>query len=159
MRILGVDPGINITGYGCISIIDRIIHLDEAGVVKPEKSQELSRRLMSLYRDFDDIIKEYVPDVIIIEEVFTHLKYPKTAITMGHARGVILLAAALNNIEVVDYPATRIKKALTGNGHASKEQIQQMIMQILQLKQKPSPPDVADALAAAICHANMNFMF
>ncbi|MCP4727285.1 MAG: crossover junction endodeoxyribonuclease RuvC [bacterium] len=159
MRILGVDPGINITGYGCITIKDRTVHLDEAGVIKPKKSQDLSLRLMDLYRNFDDILKEFDPDVVTVEEVFTHLKFPKTAITMGHARGVILLAAALNEIEIVDYAATRIKKALTGNGHASKEQIQMMVKQILELNQIPSPPDVADALAVALCHANMNFLF
>ena len=112
MRILGVDPGINITGYGCITFIDRTVHLDEAGIIKPKKTQDLSLRLMDLYRNFNEILKEYDPDVVTVEEVFTHMKFPKTAITMGHARGVILLAAALNEIEIVDYPATRIKKAV-----------------------------------------------
>ncbi len=156
MRILGVDPGINITGYGCVAVKGRTLVLEEAGVIKPQKSDNLSIRLTDLYDGFKEIIEDFKPNVVVVEEVFSHIKYPKTAIIMGHARGVIIVACGINKIDVVDYPATRIKKALTGSGHASKEQVQRMIMQVLNLNEAPSPLDITDALAVAVCHANMN---
>jgi len=155
VRILGIDPGLEITGYGCISVHDSGLYLNEAGIIRTKKSDELPYRLSELYDGFTDILKEFEPEVVVIEELYTHYKFPRTAIIMGHARGTLILATGKRSIDVVSYSATRIKKSLTGNGHASKEQMQRMIMSLLGLKNPPSPPDVADAIGVALCHANV----
>lgn len=155
MRILGIDPGLEITGYGCISIHDGGINFNEAGVIRTKKSDDLPVRLTELYDGFTDILKEFEPGVVVIEDLYTHYNFPKTAIIMGHARGTLILAAGQKSIQVVSYSATRIKKSLTGNGHASKEQMQRMIMSLLGMAEPPSPPDIADALGTALCHANV----
>jgi len=155
VRILGIDPGLEITGYGCISVHKDGLNLNEAGIIRTTKSDELPLRLSELYDGITEILKEFEPGVVVIEELYTHYNFPKTAVIMGHARGTLMLAAGKRSIDVVSYSATRIKKSLTGNGHASKEQMQRMIMSLLGLETPPSPPDVADALGVALCHANV----
>jgi len=153
MRILGIDPGINVAGYGCVSFQNGKFKIHEAGVVKPKKSDDMSLRLKDLYENFTEILNDLTPDVVVVEEVFSHVRFPKTSIIMGHARGVLLLCAGLKNIEVISYSANKVKKSVTGNGHATKEQMQRMIMTLLNLKEVPKPHDVADALGVALCHA------
>ncbi|MFC1553247.1 crossover junction endodeoxyribonuclease RuvC [candidate division KSB1 bacterium] len=155
MRILGIDPGLENTGYGCIEVLNNDIILNEAGVIKTKRNHALEVRLTSIFDNLCEIINEFNPDIVVIEELYSHYKHPKTAIIMGHARGAIILAAGKNSVGVVSYSANRIKKSLTGNGHASKEQVQMMIMSVLNLDSPPSPPDISDALAAALCHANV----
>src|SRR5262249_7508489 len=104
------------------------------------------------YNGLVEVIDQYRPEVCAVEQLYAHYKHPRTAILMGHARGVIFLTAAQRGLPVVSYAATRIKKTITGNGHASKEQIQRTIQRELGLAQLPEPPDVADALAVALCH-------
>ncbi len=114
----------------------------------------IETRLASLYDGLNDIIQEYRPDIMAIEEVYIKGDRPETGLKMGHARGVLFLAAAKKGIPVVSYQATGVKKALTGNGRASKEQVQAMVKVILGLDSLPGPADVSDALAVALCYCN-----
>jgi crossover junction endodeoxyribonuclease RuvC len=154
MRILGIDPGLNTTGYGVVEFSAGQPHLIEAGVVRSKASSNasLAERVQEIHDGVADVIATLKPEVLAIEELYTHYDRPTTAILMGHARGVILLAAAQAGIEVVPYRATQIKKTITGNGHAAKWQMQEAIRRELNLPQTPEPPDVADALAIAVCH-------
>lgn len=153
MRILGIDPGLLITGYAAIETTSQgKIGVHEAGVVRGNDREPLEKRLLIISEGIGDIIESTKPDIMVVEELYSHYRHPTTAILMGHARGVIYLCAAAKGIEVISYSATRIKKSLTGNGHASKHQVQQMVTSLLKLKEVPQPPDVADALAAALCH-------
>lgn len=154
MRVLGIDPGLRVTGYGMVEIRGPRVRVVEAGVVRSDDGEPLEERLGRIHRSVRDIVRELKPDAIVVEELYSHYKHPVTAILMGHARGVMLLAAAEGGVPVVSYSATRIKKALTGTGRASKEQVQRMVQSTLRLAQLPEPADVADALAVALCHAN-----
>jgi crossover junction endodeoxyribonuclease RuvC len=154
MLILGIDPGLRCTGYGGIRLTGSAISLVEAGVIRAGGG-ELACRLHELSRGLREVIAAFHPEVMVVETLYSHYKHPPTAILMGHARGVLIAAAAEESIPVVDYPATRIKKSLTGNGRASKLQMQRTILSLLQMARMPEPPDVADALAAALCHANV----
>jgi len=151
-RILGIDPGLNITGYGVLLARDRRFQLHEAGVIRGGSSRDMGRRVAQIYQGLCEVIDQTEPDSIAIEELYSHYQRPRTAILMGHARGVICLAAANHDIPVVGYSATQIKKILTGSGRAPKNQIQQAVQRELGLEQTPDPPDVADALAIAMCH-------
>jgi crossover junction endodeoxyribonuclease RuvC len=152
MRVLGIDPGLLITGYGGLCLENGKCEIIEAGVVRIKPKRPMSTRLQELGAEIEALIKQFKPDVMAIEELYSHYGHPKTAIIMGHARGVILMKAAEAHVPVEPYAATRIKKSLTGNGRASKHQMQLMIRSTLGLNEIPEPPDVADALAVAWCH-------
>ena len=152
MRILGLDPGLNITGYGILERKDNNIKIVEAGVIKPNSKLPLENRLLELGDELDNIISQFKPDLIAIEELYSHYGHPKTAIIMGHARGILFYKAAESKIGVTSYASTKIKNSLTGNGRASKQQVQYMVTSTLNLTQLPEPADVADALAVALCH-------
>ena len=152
MRILGVDPGLVITGYGLIDVVKGEPTLVEGGVVRAPTKLPLEQRLSTIFHGIQEIATEFHPDALALEEVHTQYERPIVAVMMGHARGVICLAAAVNQIPLVSYAPTHIKSALTGNGRASKEQIRRMVMMRLNLKTAPSPLDVSDALAVALCH-------
>jgi crossover junction endodeoxyribonuclease RuvC len=154
-RILGVDPGLHITGYGVLEAVGGRLRLCEAGVVRGRATGNLAVRLESIYAGIADVIASLRPDMMALEELYSHYKRPRTAILMGHARGVICLAATLAHVPVISYSATQIKKILTGAGRAPKEQMQRAVQFELGLAQLPDPPDVADALAAAICHYHL----
>ena len=151
-RILGIDPGLNITGYGVLEIGDGKPRLCEAGVIRGKARGSLTGRLLNIHNGVTEVIAGLRPSVMALEELYSHYKRPRTAILMGHARGVICLAAAQAGIPVVGYSATQVKKILTGSGRASKSQVQQAIMHEFRLSEIPEPPDVADALAIALCH-------
>ena len=155
LRILGVDPGLNITGYGVLEVVGRKPVLIEAGVVRGRDKKSLSRRVAEIHEGVSDIIRELRPDVLAVEELYSHYARPKTAILMGHARGVICLAGVQAGIPVVHYAATQIKRILTGSGRAPKGQMQRAITLELGLDAVPEPPDVADALAIALCHYHL----
>jgi crossover junction endodeoxyribonuclease RuvC len=110
--------------------------------------------LRSLFRELQEVIEEFRPQTVCLEEVYSHPSYPRTSILMGHARGVICLAAGLARVPVVSFSAKRIKQSVTGNGNASKTQVQRSVQQYFSLQRQPHPPDVADALAAALCYLN-----
>src|SRR4051794_13859119 len=152
MRVLGIDPGLNTTGYGVLDFASRQARLIEAGVVRSKASESLGERIKELHTGIAEVIASLKPEVLAIEELYSHYDRPTTAILMGHARGVIILAGANAGISVVNYPATQIKKTITGNGHAAKWQMQEAVRRELNLPSLPEPPDVADALAIAMCH-------
>jgi len=153
--VLGIDPGLQVTGYGLLAARGARVRVVEAGVVRTEQRQPLAERLRRLHDLARGVIADLAPDAIAVEELYSHYRHPVTAILMGHARGVIFLAAGEAGVPVVSYSATRVKKSLTGEGRASKEQVQRMVQSALGLKTLPQPSDVADALAVALCHCNV----
>ncbi len=150
--ICGIDPGLKTTGYALLRIGGRMSILD-AGVCRFDEKLPLTQRLVGLERDITSILSERQPQIVAVEQLYAHYKHPRTAILMGHARGVILLAAGKLGIGVRSYPSTRVKRYLTGNGRASKTQMQRAIQVSLGLTELPEPPDLADALAIALCAA------
>lgn len=150
-RILGVDPGLNTTGYAILDFDGAAIRLREAGVVRSRTSDGIETRLAEIHAGIRDVIANHAPQRMAIEQLFSHYQRPQTAILMGHARGVICLAAGDAGIPVTHYPPARVKKVLTGNGRAPKHQMQVAVQLQLDLPQLPEPADVADAMAVAIC--------
>lgn len=153
MRVLGIDPGINTTGYGVIEISDRTVILLEGGVIRTEVADHpLEERLSCLYDGIIEVLIQFKPEAMALEALYSHYEHPITAVVMGHARGVICLAAARSGVPVFSYASTQIKSSLAGSGRASKEQMQRAIQTRLKLRETPEPHDVADALAVALCH-------
>ena len=150
MKILGIDPGLGITGYGIID--DGTFKLIEAGAIKTKANTPIQERVEKIFDEISEIIKEHKPGVLVLEKIYSHYKHPTTAILMAHARAMACLVCGRTGVKLVNYPSTRIKKAVTGNGHASKEQVQRMVQDILKLKIAPEPVDVSDALAMAISY-------
>ncbi|MDN3513562.1 MAG: crossover junction endodeoxyribonuclease RuvC [Candidatus Brocadia sp.] len=153
MRILGIDPGTQIAGYGVIEKIGSKIVTIDYGSIKANKNQTFSQRLQTIHDKIMDIISKHQPDQMAIEEVF-YSKNIKSAIRIGEGRGIVFLCAASANIPITEYAATVIKKAVVGNGNAQKEQVQEMVKIILALPEIPEPRDASDALAIAICHSH-----
>lgn len=155
MRILGIDPGLRLTGFGVVEVRPGSIEpvLVEGGVIKLNAKTSVADRLAQLAEDLAGVIHEVKPDQLAVEKIYSHYAHPRTAIIMAHARGVILLCAKQAGLAIEELAATEVKKALTGNGHASKEQMQLAVQAQFRLPQPPSPPDVADAIAIATCHA------
>lgn len=150
--ICGFDPGLRCTGYGVIRVDeDDAFELLEAGVLRADVNAPLAIRLAELAGGVDEVLHEYHVDTVAVEQIYSHYQRPRTAILMAHARGVILLEAARHKAEVIHLPATTIKKHVTGNGRATKEQMQRAVAHALSLAAPPEPPDVADALAIAMC--------
>jgi crossover junction endodeoxyribonuclease RuvC len=154
LTVCGIDPGLGITGYAVIRIARGAPQLIEGGVCRLNLKESLAERLASLDSDIAAVFSEHQPDVVAVEELYVHYKHPRTAILMGHARGVILLTAARLGIRVASYSATRVKRYLTGNGRASKAQVQRVVQTTLGLSRLPQPADVADAAAIALCCAH-----
>jgi len=154
-RVLGIDPGLRITGYGLLDLRPGSLEptLHEAGVIRLDGKLPMEQRLVQLYDDLVELIAENKPTHLAVEKLYAHYKHPRTAILMGHARGVILLAATQHELPVEHLPSTEVKKAITSYGHASKEQIQQAVQSQFNLPEPPSPPDVADAIAIALTFA------
>ena len=149
MLILGIDPGLRITGYGLVSLKLGRPTLQEAGVLRMKTKGDLATRLVELHTQLTELIDEFSPDRMAVEQLYAHYKHPRTAILMGHARGAILLAAAQHDIPVTNMPSTLVKRSITGNGHASKSQVQRAVANLCKLAKPPEPPDVADAIAIA----------
>jgi crossover junction endodeoxyribonuclease RuvC len=154
MKILGIDPGLQVCGYACLETGRQKEKLIEAGVIRTAAGSAIQEKLNRIAEDTESLLKSFKPDVVAVEELYAHYNHPRTAILMGHARGVILQKSAEAGIEVRSFSATRIKKSITGNGRASKGQIQRTIQSLLSLPNLPEPSDVADAIAAAVCCAN-----
>ena len=152
MRILGVDPALGVTGYGIVEAQARGVFLIEAGVITTRPKNETGARLQKIYSCINRLIKDTGPEVIVLEKIFSHYRHPTTSFILGQARGVICLSAAINDIALVEYAATRVKKAVVGEGLASKMQVQRMIAQIFVLEKIPKYTDVTDALALAVAH-------
>ncbi|MDP2980583.1 MAG: crossover junction endodeoxyribonuclease RuvC [Candidatus Omnitrophota bacterium] len=155
MRILGIDPGLAITGYGLIDSCGNNVKLMEAGIIRSDAKDKMEKRLANIYKKVMNLIKDTMPEAVVLEELYSHHEHPKTSILMAHARGAICLAVEHRGVALVNYPTTKIKKAITGRGRASKEQVQRTVASLLGLKKPPEPVDVTDALALAITHANI----
>jgi crossover junction endodeoxyribonuclease RuvC len=154
-RILGIDPGLQTTGYGVLEAAATGPIVCEAGFIRSTEGRErpdLADRLRALHGSLVEVIDQLRPKIVVVEQLYAHYAHPRTAILMGHARGVIFLAAAQHDLPVVSYSATRIKKTITGSGRAPKDQVQRTMQRELGLAQLPEPSDVADALAVALCH-------
>lgn len=164
-RILGIDPGLQLTGYAVVELDDADPsplaepRLVEAGVLRFKPKLSIEARLAQLHRDLSELIDELLPmsdfpgATVAVEKLYAHYKHPRTAILMAHARGVILVVAQMKGLQIVHLPSTEVKKAVTGYGHASKEQMQRAVQAQCRLPEPPSPPDVADAIAIALTHA------
>ena len=156
-RILGIDPGLNITGYGVIELVqdNRVLvpKLIEGGTVRARDSDDFSVRLQTLFEGVSEVLREHNPDVMVIEELFSTYAHPRSALLMAHARGVLMLAAQLQNVPVHGFTPNEVKQVVTGNGHATKSNVQSAVKTRLKLASAPHPPDVADALAIALCFA------
>jgi crossover junction endodeoxyribonuclease RuvC len=150
--VLGIDPGTAVTGYGIVKG-DRALtpRLIECGVIRTKPRDPLASRLQEIYEGVSELIKRHRPDALSVEDVF-YARNVRTTVVLGHARGVILLAAANARLEIAEYPPAEIKKAVVGTGAATKEQVQFMVTRILRLKSPPQPSDAADGVAAALAH-------
>jgi crossover junction endodeoxyribonuclease RuvC len=155
VRILGVDPGLRVTGYGAIDCDERGAYLVEAGVIAPVVSAPLERRLGQLHAELCAVIGATRPDVMVIEELWSAYKHPQTAVLMGHARGVLCLAAHAGNVPVRHLVHSLVKRALVGSGAATKDRVKRMVMHELRLTSVPAPNDVSDALALALAFVNI----
>ncbi len=152
MRILGVDPGLGTTGYGAITAEGRSFRLIEGGILSTRRQDPLEERLNTLRRGLKEVIDHCRPEVVILEELYAHARHPRTAILMGHARGVLLSVCSEEKLPVVHFPAKRVKQAITGNGNATKTQMQGMVQSLLRLKETSQKTDVFDALALAMSY-------
>lgn len=157
MIALGIDPGTAITGYGVVEERNRKLIYLSHGVIRTSKDMSDSHRLEEIYNKLAKIIKAFKPDAVIIEELFFN-KNVTTAISVGQARGVAMLAAAKSKVEVKSYTPLQVKQAMVGYGRAEKNQIQNMVKILLDLDEIPKPDDAADALALALCHLSSQRM-
>lgn len=155
MRILGIDPGLRVTGYGAIDCTGDDARLVEAGIIAPSVRAPLEARLAELHRALCGVLVATRPDVMVVEELWSGYKNPTTAVLMGHARGVICLAAHAHDVRVRHLVHSHVKRALTGSGAARKEQVKRVVMLHLALRTVPQPDDVSDALALALALANI----
>ena len=155
MRILGVDPALTRTGYGVIDFSKNRVCLLEAGVITTRAQTALPERLLKIYDAVVALIADTKPQIMVLEKLYAHWRHPVTAFILGEARGVICLASARSKTALVEYSATRVKKAIVGKGLASKEQVQRMVATMLALKSTPKYSDVTDALALALTHGRI----
>lgn len=148
--VLGIDPGTAVTGFGVVAVDGRSITLTACGVIRTNARDPLPQRLADVHEGVRELIAQYRPDTLAIEDVY-YAKNVRTTVVLGHARGVILLAAQQAALGIREYPPSEIKKAITGRGSATKDQVQFMVAKLLRLKQPPQPSDAADGVAAALC--------
>jgi crossover junction endodeoxyribonuclease RuvC len=149
--VVGIDPGTAITGYGLVREEGDGLHLVEYGTITTQAGQPLAERLQALYQGLAGVIHQYKPEVAAVEELFFS-RNVRTALSVGHARGVALLALADAGLPIYEYKPLEVKQAVAGYGGADKHQVQEMVRMLLQLEHPPQPDDAADAVAVAICH-------
>jgi crossover junction endodeoxyribonuclease RuvC len=149
--ILGIDPGTTLIGYGLIEFLNDKLRAIDCGVIRVNKKIAFQNQLQQIYQEISDLLKQTHPHVVAIEEVYVS-QNAKTTLRLGHARGVILLAAVHQDVPISEYAPRKIKQAVCGNGNASKEQIQWMVANMLNLSVQTLSKDAADALAAAVCY-------
>lgn len=150
--VLGIDPGTAVTGYGVVARRgDGAVSLVECGVIRTSAGRPLAERIKEIYLEIDVLLDRHQPFAVSVENVFQG-KNVRSALTLGHARGAILLAAALRDLVIAEYAPREIKKAVVGTGNATKDQVAFMVKQQLRLKEAPAPADAADGVAAALCH-------
>ena len=151
MLVLGIDPGTAITGYGLVHELDDGLSLVECGIVTTPSSQRLPERLQTIYRDLSAVIRKWQPEAAAVEELFFS-RNVRTALSVGQARGVALLALVDAGLPIYEYKPLEIKQAVAGYGGADKQQVQEMVRMLLNLDRVPQPDDAADAVAVAVCH-------
>ena len=152
MIVLGIDPGTAITGYGVVNRgADGAVSLVECGVIRTSSKATLATRLKDIYEGVSELLERHQPDAVAVEGVFFG-KNVRSAVVLGHARGAILVAASLHQLEVAEYPPSEVKSAVVGTGRATKEQVQFMVQKLLRLREPPRPDDAADGVAVALCH-------
>ena len=154
MRILGIDPGSRITGYGVIATNGHDIGFVACGTIRTGNETNFSRRLLTIFQDLGEVIRIHQPTVAAVEDIFIS-RNARSALKLGHARGAAVVAALHHDLQVFDYPARQVKQTVAGYGQAEKSQVQQMVRTLLHLSSLPST-DAADALAVAICHAHQS---
>jgi crossover junction endodeoxyribonuclease RuvC len=153
--VLGIDPGLQVSGYAVLEPGPQGPRICEAGIIRSAENRvpaDMAPRLRNLYDGIVGVLEQFQPAAVAMEQLYAHYNHPRTAILMAHARGVLMLAAGQREVPVFSYNATQIKKTITGSGRAPKEQVQRAIQRELGMLVLPEPPDVADALAAALCH-------
>ena len=153
MIVLGIDPGLTITGFGILSTKNDDTKIIDYGTIEPNRKDTLSKRLYSIYADIEELIAVFSPNILAIEDIF-YGRNVKSAFYLGQARGVAMMCAAKHDMPVFEYSAKKVKQAITGNGNADKTQLQYMIKQIFKLKHLPTPLDASDAIGIALCHIN-----
>lgn len=153
MRIIGIDPGTAICGYSVLDYIGNKFTLLDYGVVTTPANSDLEKRLYTIYQELKELIEEHQPQFLAVEDLFFNTN-AKTALSVGHARGVILLLGAMMGLEVFSYTPLQVKQSVVGYGRAEKKQIQEMVKLILNMEKIPKPDDAADAIAVAICHGH-----
>tara|TARA_B110001454_G_C12431044_1_gene313559 strand:+ start:22 stop:504 length:483 start_codon:yes stop_codon:yes gene_type:complete len=153
MIVLGIDPGLTITGFAILSTKNDDTRIIDYGTIEPNRKDTLSKRLYSIYADIEELIKIFSPNILSIEDIF-YGKNIKSAFYLGQARGVVMMCAAKHDMPVFEYSAKKVKQAITGNGNADKTQLQYMLKQIFKLKDLPAPLDASDAIGIALCHIN-----
>ena len=153
MRVLSVDPGLGITGFSILDTKRNQTHLSAFGTIKPKPKDSLPKRLNYLFEEMNKILDQFSPDVMAIEDAF-YSKNVKSAMTLGQARGSLILAAAQADIPVHEFAPRKVKMSVCGNGAATKEQVSYMVTQILKLNDPPKPLDVSDAMAVGLCYIN-----
>ena len=156
MKILGVDPGLNITGYGLINCRTKGTVIIEAGIIRSKQKDLIQNRINTIYQGLNEVIGQHRPDVMVLEKLYTHHHHPTTACILGHVRGVICLVCAHRNIELVEHSVKRIRQSLTGKGAASKQQTKRMVARMLAVDKEKLTPDSADALALALGYAQIS---
>ena len=156
MRILGIDPGFKATGYGCIDVNNRSIKLIETGTIEPKQKDLIQNRIQKVHMHVGSLIEQHRPQILVLEKLYTHYKHPATASKLGHVRGVICLLCAQKNIELAEHSVKRIRKALTGNGNATKVQTKRCVADLLKIDEAKLTLDASDALALALGFARMN---
>ncbi|OUT40521.1 MAG: crossover junction endodeoxyribonuclease RuvC [bacterium TMED6] len=155
MNVLGIDPGLVNTGYGIISSINNNFELIDYGVIKTNSKDKLSNRLKIIFNEVSQLINKYNPKVLSIEEIF-YSKNVKSSLLLGHARGVAMAAASVNEMLVYEFAARKVKQSLTGNGNAHKDQVRFMVKNLLKMNEAPKSEDASDALGIALCYMFQN---
>ena len=155
MKVLGIDPGLGNTGYGIVSVVNNNFELIDFGVIKTNSKDKLAHRLQIIFNEISQLINEHKPTIFSIEEIF-YSKNVKSSLLLGHARGVAMAAASVNNLLVYEYAARKIKQSLTGNGNAHKDQVQFMVKNLLKMNEVPKSNDASDALGIALCYLLQN---
>tara|TARA_B100000427_G_C15412103_1_gene552505 strand:- start:91 stop:567 length:477 start_codon:yes stop_codon:yes gene_type:complete len=153
LRVLGIDPGIKTTGFGILDSKSNKLSLIAYGTIKPRTNDSLPKRLNHLFEEVNKIFDKFSPDIFSIEDMF-YSKNVKSAMVLGQARGAMIIAAAQANLPIFEYAPRKVKMSVCGNGAASKEQVQYMVMKILNLKEAPGAMDISDAIAVGICCLN-----
>lgn len=155
MRILGIDPGLITTGYGVVDIKSGGVKILEAGTIEPDAKAPFEQRLLKFHLHITTILQTHQPDIVVLEKLYAHYKHPATSIVLGHVRGVICVSVAQQKVELVEQSVKRIRKALIGNGNATKIQMQEFVKRVLNIKSAGFKLDTSDALSLALGQAHM----